>query len=468
MTRARPFVVLAFSYLLVAVVVLSVLVFVEPEVPQRGDLWVVLSLFGLAAGFISYRSAEINDRLFASSALMVTFSAGVFLALRSAENASAAVPMALIGAVSFLSAGDVKGRKIVLPAANFGQLVISFAAGGLVIDLVFGTFGTGWLSTAGWLSDTALASTFRDTFETALVPSVIAGLAGAVVSALTNLLLVRLGVRMLYRSSKVLPWSGILGIVASQTTQGLVGALLGFVLASSPSLLMIPAVLSVFIIGHITFTSQATLRSAHEAMLRGFVKILETRDLYTRGHTERVAEFALAVGRELDFSETQLARLRWAALIHDVGKLAVPTAIMRKQGSLTPEEYRQMRIATHKVDDLLSEVEFLAPMVIICSGVHPNMESVEDFGQVGHTHSLVPTVEQSVLAVADAFDAMTSTRSHRMAMSQRMALARIDSLRDPLFLPEVVVALHTALGKLPGTYGPPELGAGLREGASRG
>ncbi|MGF1666493.1 MAG: HD-GYP domain-containing protein, partial [Acidimicrobiia bacterium] len=183
-------------------------------------------------------------------------------------------------------------------------------------------------------------------------------------------------------------------------------------------------------------------------------------DLYTRGHTERVAEFSLAIGRELGFSEGQLARMRFAALIHDVGKLAVPTAIMRKQGALTDDEYREMRISTHKVDDLLSEVDFLAPMVVICSGVHPKLTD-EDFGQKGHVHSEEATREQSVLAVADAFDAMTSTRSYRMAMSQSVALQRLDTSNDPLFHREVVEALAIALSRMPGSYGPPEISHNL-------
>ena len=214
--------------------------------------------------------------------------------------------------------------------------------------------------------------------------------------------------------------------------------------------------LTVFVVGQLAFTTHATLRSTHEAMLRGFVKILETRDLYTRGHTERVVEFSLAIGQELGFSGRQLARIRLAALIHDVGKLAVPMEIMRKQGELTLEEYHQMRVASHKVDDLLSEVEFLDPMVTICSGCHPRWDG-EDFGQQRHAHARIPSVEQSVLAVADAFDAMTSTRSYRMAMPQTVALDRLSGSNDPLFDSAVVSALRRALDQKTGTYGPPQV-----------
>jgi HD-GYP domain-containing protein (c-di-GMP phosphodiesterase class II) len=245
-------------------------------------------------------------------------------------------------------------------------------------------------------------------------------------------------------------------VVRAIVVQAFVGSVLGVLLALRPSVALVALTLTVFVIGHLVFVSQATLRATHENFLRGFVKILETRDLYTRGHTERVATFALAIGDELGLSSRQLARLRLAALIHDVGKLAVPTEIMRKQGALSDEEFQILRAATHKVDDLLSEVGFLDPMVTIYSGCHPQWDG-EDFGQARHVHSRVPTVEQSVLAVADAFDAMTSTRSYRMAMPQKEALTRLSASEDPLFDGAVVSALRRALDRRAGSYGPPEM-----------
>ena len=102
-------------------------------------------------------------------------------------------------------------------------------------------------------------------------------------------------------------------------------------------------IFAVFIVGHMTFASYAQLREAQESTLRGFVKALEAKDLYTRGHTERVAYFTEMIAREMGFSGTKLARLRWAALIHDVGKLAVPRDLIRKRARLTDDEYAQMR-----------------------------------------------------------------------------------------------------------------------------
>ena len=114
----------------------------------------------------------------------------------------------------------------------------------------------------------------------------------------------------------------------------------------------LPLTFVVFFVGHMTFSSYSLLREAQESTLRGFIKALEAKDLYTRGHTERVAYFSELIGKELGFSGTQLERLRWAALIHDVGKLAVPRELIRKRARLTDEEYEHMQEHVHLVEDL--------------------------------------------------------------------------------------------------------------------
>jgi hypothetical protein len=153
---------------------------------------------------------------------------------------------------------------------------------------------------------------------------VAAGLLASLVYATINLQLVHWAVRIVYGTRDFVPWSRMSVFVASHLTMGLVGSLLGATISLVEDAAVLPLILAVYLIGHLSLSSHSQLREAHEATLRGFVKALEAKDLYTRGHTERVAYFAQLTGRELSFSGTQLERLRWAALIHDVGKLAVP------------------------------------------------------------------------------------------------------------------------------------------------
>jgi HD-GYP domain-containing protein (c-di-GMP phosphodiesterase class II) len=139
-----------------------------------------------------------------------------------------------------------------------------------------------------------------------------------------------------------------------------------------------------------------------------------------------------------------------------MGKLAVPVEIMEKQGRLTDFEYRNLRRASHKVDDLLSDVDFLRPMVNICSGAHPRLAD-EDFGQSGHVHTTKPSLEQKVLAVADAFDAMTSTRGYRMAFTQSRAFTTLREDETPLYDNDVIDALERGLIGVGQSYGPPDI-----------
>jgi HD-GYP domain-containing protein (c-di-GMP phosphodiesterase class II) len=201
-----------------------------------------------------------------------------------------------------------------------------------------------------------------------------------------------------------------------------------------------------------TFASYAELREAQEATLRGFIKALEAKDLYTRGHTERVARFATMIGQEMRFNPTQLQQLRWAALIHDVGKLAVPRELIRKNARLTDDEYAEMQRHVHLVEDILAEVEFLHPVVDIASAHHLHFDGGGYAGS-GHSHGARPSRETCILAVADAFDAMTSSRSYRMAMTQDYAVEELRRYAGSQFDPEAVEALVSTLERSGERYG---------------
>ncbi|VAW04396.1 hypothetical protein MNBD_ACTINO01-1615 [hydrothermal vent metagenome] len=210
----------------------------------------------------------------------------------------------------------------------------------------------------------------------------------------------------------------------------------------------------VFFTGYMAFESYAKLREAQLSTLAGFIKALEAKDLYTRGHTERVAYFSNMIGQEMGFNGTQLETLRWAALIHDVGKLAVPREVIRKKARLTPQEYEEMQAHVHHVEDLLNEVEFLRPMVEIASNHHAHFDGNGYHGSSAHDGD-VPSLEARILSAADSFDAMTSTRSYRVALTQEYAFAELRRHGGTQFDPDVVeafVAVLTASGE---RYGSP-------------
>jgi HD-GYP domain-containing protein (c-di-GMP phosphodiesterase class II) len=240
-------------------------------------------------------------------------------------------------------------------------------------------------------------------------------------------------------------------MLAMGTLGGLLGAAYHLV---GPATL--PLIFVVFFVGRMTFASYALLREAQESTLRGFIKALEAKDLYTRGHTERVAYFADLIGRAMGFNGTRLERLRWAALIHDVGKLAVPRDIIRKKARLSTEEWSQMQAHTHLVEDLLAEVDFLQPMVAIASNHHTHFDGNGYHGshRVGEVE---PPLEARILSVADSFDAMTSTRSYRVALTQEYAFAELRRHAGSQFDPEVVEAFILILEQRGERYGSPDV-----------
>jgi hypothetical protein len=381
--------------------------------------WIV---FALAFLVLESNTVEVNDRMLQSSGSMVVITAGTIFALES--SSSALFGVVAIVAVASVIPDDIRQRRWFQPLANLGQMVASAAAAGAILDAV--------------LTDTTVYET------TALARIAMAGALASAAYTVVNAAMVRYAVRYVYGQRNLQPWSGLHVLLPSQIVLGVVGGLLGagLVIVGKPAVVFL--ILVVYLIAHLSFSSYSQLREAHQAALRGFVKALEARDLYTRGHTERVAYFAQLIGEELHFTGTQLERLRWASLIHDLGKLAIPGELVAKRGRLTTSELASMRAAARSVEHILAEVDFLRPMVSI-SGVH--------YVEIDKFDPDAWPLDASIVAVADAFDAMTSTRSYRMAMSQPEAFAELRSDASGRFYPDVIDALQSGLRRTGEVYG---------------
>ncbi|MGB5187693.1 MAG: HD domain-containing phosphohydrolase, partial [Acidimicrobiia bacterium] len=273
----------------------------------------------------------------------------------------------------------------------------------------------------------------------------------SIVYGTANYRMVLFIVSRVYGRLEVRPWSHIAAILLPMTGMGFLGGMLGatYLIIGTAAL---PLIAVVFFVGYLAFESYARLREAQESTIRGFIKALEAKDLYTRGHTERVARFAEMIGKQMGYDGTQLERLRWAALIHDVGKLAVPRELIRKRARLTEEEYEVMQHHVHFVEDLLDDVDFLKPMIEIATNHHAHYDG-NGYHGAGHEHGDTPSKEACILAVADTFDAITSTRSYRVALTQPYAYAELRRHAGSQFDPEVVEAFIAGMENSGHSYG---------------
>jgi len=418
---------LATGFGTLGVLILAALIVTPWQTLPDLRLWIP---FAAAFVYFEWNSVEVNDRLFASPSIMVLLTAAVVFGSDSAVLGGAAM-----AALAVVTPMDVRERRWFQPIVNFGQLVASAVAATLVLSLSLriGVPAGGTALDAGLLR-VALGSALA-----------------SIVYGFVNYRMVLFIVGRVYGRLEVRPWSHIAAILLPMTGMGFLGGMLGatYLMIGTAAL---PLIAVVFFVGYMAFESYARLREAQESTIRGFIKALEAKDLYTRGHTERVARFSEMIGKQMGFDGTQLERLRWAALIHDVGKLAVPRDLIRKRARLTEEEYEVMQLHVHYVEDLLEDVDFLRPMVEIAANHHAHYDG-NGYHGAGHEHGETPSKEACILAVADTFDAITSTRSYRVALTQPYAYAELRRHAGTQFDPEVVEAFIEGMENSGHRYG---------------
>jgi putative two-component system response regulator len=179
------------------------------------------------------------------------------------------------------------------------------------------------------------------------------------------------------------------------------------------------------------------IEQAYEGAIDGWVRVLELRDHATMGHSRAVAELALAIALHLGVPEEERERLRRGALLHDIGKIAVPDAILRKAGPLDPIERSAMERHTEFARDLLEPIAFLRTALDVPVAHHERWDG-SGYPQ-GLAGEEIPLAAR-IFAVADVYDALTRDRPYRRAWGDAEARAYIERGSGRLFDPAVVAA----------------------------
>ncbi|KOU35770.1 metal-dependent phosphohydrolase [Streptomyces sp. WM6378] len=185
-------------------------------------------------------------------------------------------------------------------------------------------------------------------------------------------------------------------------------------------------------------------RAAHQATIRALVQAVDIKDRYTRGHSERVGRASEMIARELGMEEGRLEVIRFAGILHDVGKLGVPTRVLRKDGPLTPEERAVIELHPEYGHEMVRGIGFLGEARAAILHHHERLDgSGYPYGLAG---GQIPEAAR-VVAVADAFDAMTSTRSYRRARPVAAAVTELERCAGAQFDPRMVGGLVRALSR---------------------
>lgn len=183
------------------------------------------------------------------------------------------------------------------------------------------------------------------------------------------------------------------------------------------------------------------LREAYEASLTMLANAIEARDLYTRGHVERVTAYATTLAKQLGWQGKRLEELRFGAILHDIGKIHVRETILCKQGPLNADEWEEIKLHPKFGASMVKNIPYLTPAIPAIKYHHERWDgSGYPYGLAGDE---IPVIAR-IVSVADAFDAMTSSRAYQKARSLQVAYDEILDVSKKFYDPHVVAAFSRA------------------------
>jgi HD-GYP domain-containing protein (c-di-GMP phosphodiesterase class II) len=178
------------------------------------------------------------------------------------------------------------------------------------------------------------------------------------------------------------------------------------------------------------------------AALLALSEAIEARDPYTRGHSVRVSSLALEVGRRLELDQARLEVLRLGGMLHDVGKLVIRDAVLQKPGPLTPDERAEIEVHPAVGARL---VGLIRPLRAALPAVLYHHERWDGHGYPSGCGGASIPLESRILSVVDSYDAMTSDRPYRRALTAELAAQEVVRCAGSQFDPEVALAFLEVL-----------------------
>lgn len=172
----------------------------------------------------------------------------------------------------------------------------------------------------------------------------------------------------------------------------------------------------------------------NKKIIRALVRTIDAKDRYTNGHSIRVARYSREIARRLNKSEKEQEEIYYAGLLHDVGKIRIPAAVINKPGKLTDEEYEMLKIHPVTSYHILKDI-YDDKTIALAAKFHHERYDGKGYPN-GLTGDNIPEIAR-IIGVADTYDAMTSNRSYRMSLSQQMVRSEIEKGKGTQFDPEI-------------------------------
>lgn len=325
---------------------------------------------------------------------------------------------------------DLKERRpLHIIAFNASQFVISAGIAGLVYIYTGGII----------LTQVGRGFTSKD-FPSIILPFLLS----AATYLLLNTALVSIDIGLEKKTSPLGTWlvnaQGTIGSYLALAVFGVVTAHI-YMIAGPASIILLIAPL---MIAREVFNRYIKLKELYGSSVKSLVKAIELKDPYTSGHSDRVSDLSENIARELGWRENKIENLKWAGYLHDIGKIGVPKKILNKPDELSKAEYDKVKEHTSLGVSILEEIEFLKG---IKESILYHHEHIDAKGYPeGLTGDYIPEASK-ILAVADAYDAMTSERAYRPAMTKEKALSELKRCSDTQFDKKLVNAFLEVIEK---------------------
>lgn len=375
--------------------------------------WQAAAAFGLLAFIVAQFPLSLANGALYDITFLITIAAIV----------QAGPGVATIATVcATVSLQNARDRSAIRHTFNAAQLAITAASAGLVYIAAGGPTGPHFaMDVTSAILPLALATAANFVVNTGLVSGAIA------ISETTSWFAV---------------WRrGYRGVAQNYVAFSALGFLLA-VLRAQVGWYSVIFLLMPLLVARQAFQAAVIMQGAFDATVGSLIKAIEAKDPYTRGHAQRVSRLAEMTARAYGLSPSECRAIRYAALMHDVGKLGVDSKVLKKPGKLTAEEYEHMKIHPVRGVEIVGDIDLLRDVL---DGVRHHHERMDGSGYPdGLIGDQIPLFARLIM-VSDAFDSMTSTRVYRKAKNIEEAFIELRRCAGTQFDQQALAALQRAI-----------------------